>query len=204
MAEMAGNPGSKDKSLEALDFVINVLKEHEQNLDKSISEFASVTEHMGNIDVLNGRVEKVEEKIDNLQKEITNLIGILSNSPKDSLLAVVKKQELQTEVASSASVGVVQGGPSVIVHCKQWRDFQSLALNSQTVSFSFKEAEKVFQVEALKGNQLILFSGSLPDFAIILKTWLSWQLGVAEGNVLEGFLEPQNKKLKVGMSKILL
>ena len=52
MAEMAANPGSKDKSLEALDFIINVLKEHEQNLDKSISEFASVTEQMGNIDVI--------------------------------------------------------------------------------------------------------------------------------------------------------
>lgn len=186
---MAGNPGSKDKSLEALDFIINVLKEHEENLDKSISEFAAVTEHLGNTDVLNGRIEKVEEKIGNLQKEITNLIGILSNSPKEILPIVAKKQELQTEAASSASVAVVQGGPSVTLHCKQWGDFQSLALNAQTVSFSFKEAEKVFQVEALKGNQLILFSGALPNFAIILKTWLSMQLGIAEGNVLEGFLD---------------
>jgi seryl-tRNA synthetase len=189
MDEMAGNLGSKDKSLEALDFIINVLKEHEQNLDKSISEFAAVTEHMGNTEVLNGRIEKVEEKIGNLQKEITNLIGILSNSPKETLPIVAKKQELQTEAASSASVAVVQGRSSVTLHCKQWREFQSLALNAQTVSFSFKEAEKVFQAEALKGNQLIFFSGALPNFAIILKTWLSRQLGIAEGNVLEGFLD---------------
>jgi hypothetical protein len=194
MEEMAGNPSSKDKSLEALDFIISVLKEHEQNLDKSISEFASVTEHMGNTDVLNGRVEKVEEKIGALQKEILNLVGILSNSPKDSSsAAAAKKSELQTGVVSSASVAVVQGGvqggPSVTFHCKQWVDFQSLALNAQMVSFSFKEAEKVFQAEALKGNQLILFSGALPNFAIILKTWFSRQLGIAEGNVLEGFFE---------------
>lgn len=189
MAEMAGNPGSKDKALEALDFIINVLKEHEKNLDKSISEFASVTENMGNIDVLNGRIEKVEEKIGNLQKEITNLIGILSNSPKDSLSPAAKKPELQTEAASSSSVLGVQGEPSVTLHCKQWRDFQALALNAQTLSFSFKEAEKIFQAEALKGNQMILFSGILPNFPIILKTWLSRQLGIAEGNILEGFLD---------------
>jgi hypothetical protein len=189
MDEMAGNPGSKDKSLEALDFIINVLKEHEQNLDKSINEFAIVTEHLGNTDSLNGRVEKVEEKIGNLHKEITNLIVILSNSSKDALSAATKKLDPQTEASCAASVAVIQGGPPVILHCKQWRDFQSLALNAQTVSFSFKDVEKVFQAEALKGNQLILFSGALPNFAIILKTWLSRQLGIAEGNVLEGFID---------------
>jgi hypothetical protein len=84
----------------------------------------------------------------------------------------------------------IQGGPSVTLHCKQWRDFQSLALNAQTVSFNFKEAEKIFQTEALKGNQLMLFSGALPNFAIIFKTWVSRQLGIAEGNVLEGSIDP--------------
>ena len=186
---MAGNPGSKDKSLEALDFIINVLKEHEQNLDKSINEFALVTEHLGNTDVLNGKIEKVEEKIGNLQKEITNLIGLMSSSPKEVIIDCGKKQEPSSEVTPAASLALVQGRPSVMLHCKQWRDFQSLALNAQTVSFSFKEAEKVFQVEALKGTQLILFSGALPNLSIILKTWLSRQLGIAEGNVLEGFLD---------------
>jgi len=186
---MAGNPGSKDKSLEALDFIINVLKEHEQNLDKSINEFATVTEHVGNTDALNGKLEKVEEKISTLQKEITNLIGILSSSPKETLSTVVKKQEPQTETKPGTSVALVQGGLSVILHCKQWRDFQALALNAQTVSFNYKEAEKVFQAQALKGNQLILFSGIPPNFSIIFKTWLSKQLGITETNILEGFLD---------------
>src|SRR5665647_1183165 len=189
MEEMAGNPGSKDKSLEALDFIINVLKEHEQNLDKSINEFATVTEHVGNTDALNGKLEKVEEKISTLQKEITNLIGILSSSPKETLSTVVKKQEPQTETKPGTSVALVQGGLSVILHCKQWRDFQALALNAQTVSFNYKEAEKVFQAQALKGNQLILFSGIPPNFSIIFKTWLSKQLGITETNILEGFLD---------------
>jgi hypothetical protein len=189
MDEMAGKPGSKDKSLEALDFIINVLKEHEQNLDKSINEFALVTEHLGNTDVLNGKIEKVEEKISTLHKEITNLISIMSSSPKELISTAAKKQEPPSEATPVASLSLVQGRPSVMLHCKQWKDFQALAINSQTVSFSFKEAEKVFQVEALKGTQLIVFSDSFPDFSLILKMWLSRQLGIAEGSILEGFID---------------
>jgi hypothetical protein len=189
MEEMAGNPGSKDKSLEALDFIINILKEHEQNLDKSINDFASLTGHVGNTDALNVKIEKVEEKISTLQKEMTNLIGILSNKPKSTLSAVAKKQEPQTEGTIPTSMTQVQGGPSLILRCKQWRDFQALALNAQTMSFSCKEAERVFQAEAVKGNQLILFSGPLPNLNVILKTWLSRQLAISEVNILEGVLE---------------
>jgi len=34
---MADTSGAKDKSFEALDFIINVLKEHEKSLDQSMS-----------------------------------------------------------------------------------------------------------------------------------------------------------------------
>ena len=66
---MAKNPQSKDEALEALDFIVNVLKEHERDLDKLISELATVTEQIGDTSVLTGKVENVEEKINDLQKE---------------------------------------------------------------------------------------------------------------------------------------
>ncbi|HEX7483268.1 MAG TPA: hypothetical protein VF350_07360 [Candidatus Bathyarchaeia archaeon] len=144
---------------------------------------------MGNTDALNVKIEKVEEKINTLQKEMTNLIGMLSNTSKSTSSAMSKKQEPQTEAITPASIMPIQSGRFIILHCKQWLDFQALALNAQTVSFTCKEAEKVFKAEALKGNQLILFSGALPNLAVILKTWLSWQLRTNEVNVLEGFLE---------------
>jgi hypothetical protein len=43
---MAKNPQSKDEALEALDFIVNVLKEHERDLDKLINELATVTERV--------------------------------------------------------------------------------------------------------------------------------------------------------------
>ena len=179
---MAKSSQSKDDSLEALDFIVNVLKEHERDLDKLINELATVTEQLGEPGALNGKVENLEVKINSLQKEVTNLVNFLSNgAPKESLSAPVN---LGKEQASQA-----QGGTPVILTCKQWEDFQFLAFQAQTVSFSDKENEKVFQADALKGNQVITYNGELPKFTAILKTWLSKQLDVSEKNILEGILE---------------
>ena len=81
---LAKNPQSKDDALEALDFIVNVLKEHEKDLDKLINELATVTEQIGDSGELSGKVEKIEEKIDTLQKEVTNLIGYVSSAPKEA------------------------------------------------------------------------------------------------------------------------
>ncbi len=178
------NPQSKDDSLEALDFIVNVLKEHERDLDKLINELATVTEQLGETGEINGKVEKVEEKINTLQKEVTNLIGYVSGSaPKEALPLAVKEQTNQP-----APVEATQGRPSVILRCKQWEDFQTLAFHAQTLSFSYKEDEKVFQADALKGNQIITYSGPLPKFAYLLKASLSKQLDVPETNIMEGTL----------------
>ena len=180
---MARNPQSKDEALEAIDFIVNVLKEHEKDLDKLINELATVTEQLGDTGQINDKVEKVEEKINNLQKEVTNLITYLSSAPKQALPATVKEQ-----VAQATPTAAVQSGPSLIFRCKQWEDFQTLAFQAQTLSFSFKEDEKSFQADAFKGNQIITYSGPVPKLSAVLKTWLSKQLDVPERSILEGVL----------------
>ena len=71
---------SKDEALEALDFIINVLKEHEKDLDRLINELGTITEGLGDTGELSGKIEKVEERLGTLQNEITNLITYLSTS----------------------------------------------------------------------------------------------------------------------------
>lgn len=181
---MTKNPQSRDDALEALDFIVNVLKEHEKDLDKLIGELATVTEQMGDTGELNSKVEKVEGKIDALQKEVANLIGALSGAPKQSLVVAFE----QPSILPSSSVESLRNGPSIVLHCKQWEDFQILAAKTQTLSFSYKEEEKVFQANALKGNQIITYSGGLPKLSDILKMWLSKHLDVPERSILEGAL----------------
>ncbi len=189
---MAKSPQSKDEALEALDFIVNVLKEHERDLDKLISELATVTEQMGDTSELSGKVEKVEEKINGLQKEVTNLIGYVSSgAPKEATQTAAAKEpatQAPAQVAVAAPPVVTMGGPAVILRCKQWEDFQSLATGAQTLSYSYKEDEKVFQADALKGNQIITYTGPLPKFSAVLRAFLSKELGVSERSILEGVL----------------
>ena len=178
---MSKKPQSKDDALEALDFIVNVLKEHEKDLDRLINELGTVTEALGETGELNSKVEKVEERISGLQNEITSLVNYLSASPRET--PVLTPQQ-QAEVAQPS----VMHGPPVILRCKQWDDFQTLAFQAQTVSFMYKEAEKTFQADALKGNQIITYSGELPQLTALLKMWLAKQLEIPEKKILEGVL----------------
>ena len=178
---MSKTPKSKDEALEALDFIVNVLKEHEKDLDKLIGELGTVTDRLGETGELSCKVEKVEERISGLQNEINSLVSYLSTAPRE---APVLTQEQKTEVVQTG----VMHGPPVILRCKQWDDFQTLAFQAQTLSFMYKETEKTFQADALKGNQIITYSGELPKFTALLKMWLSKQLEISEKKILEGVL----------------
>ena len=178
---MAKNPQSKDEALEALDFIVNVLKEHERDLDKLINELATVTEQMGDTGELSGKVEKIEEKINGLQKEVANFLCYLSSTSRHTNIKEVVSEQ-------SPPTHSVVGNQSVVLRCKQWEDFQALAVKAQTLSFNYKEEEKMFQADALKGCQIITYSGPLPMFTAILKAWLSKQLDVPERGILEGVL----------------
>jgi hypothetical protein len=63
-------PGSKDRSFITLDFIINILKEHGQILDKSIHSLGMVTEQIGDQNGLKIKMEIVGEKINLLQKKL--------------------------------------------------------------------------------------------------------------------------------------
>jgi tetrahydromethanopterin S-methyltransferase subunit B len=189
MQSMSKKPQSKDEALEALDFIVNVLKEHEKDLDKLINELGTVAETLGETGELTYKVEKVEEKITGLQNEINTLVNYLSTSPRETPLLTSQQQtEVKAEVQAEVMQTSVMHGPPVILRCKQWEDFQTLAFQAQTLSFMYKEAEKTFQADALKGNQIITYSGELPKLTALLKMWLTKQLEIPEKKILEGVL----------------
>jgi len=163
---MAKKP-NKDEALEALDFIINVLKEHEKDLDRLIHQLGIITESLGETGEITGKIEKVEERLASLQTEITSLIKYIS-SPRESLPYL--------------------HGPPVIVKCKQWEDFKALAVGADTVSYQFKETERSFQADALKEGKVLTYTGEFPQDALLLKIWLSKELGVAEEKIFEGVL----------------
>lgn len=203
---MSHKPQSKDEALETLDFVVNVLKEHEKDLDKLIGELATITGQIGSTSELTGKVEKIEQNVTDLQSEISNFINCLSirsTQPSNSMISLTSRETMtpiDTDVNTPKTLTGVQRivapimkssfipNMPVILRCKQWDDFQSLAFQSQTMSFMVKEAEHTFQVDALKDNQIMTYTGDLPKIPVLLKIWLMKQLSVDEKKVLEGVL----------------
>lgn len=181
---MTKKPPSKDEALEALDFIVSVLKEHEKDLDRLINELGTITQRLGDTGELSGKIEKVEERLTTLQNEIANLITYLSVQPETPSTPTRQPHQQTTETTKPSEIR----GPPVILRCKQWEDFQTLAYQAQTLSFLYREAEKTFQVDALKNNQIITYSGELPKQVSLLKVWLSRQLDVSEKKILEGVL----------------
>jgi hypothetical protein len=165
---MAKKP-SRDDALEALDFIINVLREHEKDLDKLIKELGEITERLGNSKELS---EKIEERLTSIQNEIANVIKYVS-VPRETV-------EVEKPVYSK--------GPPVIVRCRQWEDFKTLASGAETVSFLYRESDRSFQADALKNGRVITYSGELPKDIELFKVWLSKELNVGLNRIFEGVL----------------
>jgi len=176
---------SKDEALEAMDFIVNILKEHEKDLDRLIGELGTITEQLGEAGEINDKVKKIETKIDTLQNEITNLVKRVSTpQPENQPATATPSKTLTSQPAQIAAASEVP----VLLQCRNWEDFQAVAAGAQTLSFTFKENERTFEVNALKNNQVITFSGELPKMPSLIKMWLSKQLDVSERKVLEGEL----------------
>jgi len=163
---MARKP-NKDEALEALDFIINVLKEHEKDLDRLIGQLGVITESMGETGEITDKIEGIEDRLSTLQTEISSLIKY---------------------IASPREAPAYMHGPPVIVKCKQWEDFKILAANAATVSYQFKETERSFQADALKDGKVLTYAGEFPQNASLLKIWLSKELEVEEEKIFEGIL----------------
>jgi prefoldin subunit 5 len=181
---MSDKPQPRNDALEALDFIVNVLKEHEKDLDKLISELGTITEQISNTGELSEKIENITKKIDLLQKEVT----AINQTPTTTKPAPTVEQKQPSPATSPIVQAQVPLGPQLNIKCKNWDDFQNLAINPQMLSFNFKESERVLEVHAVKGNQLISFSGELPRLSVLLKTWLSVQFAVPETAILNGVL----------------
>ena len=156
-----------NEALEAVDFIINVLKEHEKDLDRLIGQLGIITESLGETGDISGKIEKIEDRVTMLQEEITGLIKNIS-PPK---------------ITSSNSHGT-----PVTVNCKRWEDFKKLATSADTISYLFKDNEKTFQANAAKNGRVLSYTGEFPENANLMKLWLSKELNIAEEAIFEGVL----------------
>ena len=160
---------SRTDALEALDFIINVLKEHEKDLDRLITQLGTTLEQYSETGELTGKIENVENRLAHLQTQISHLTQFIS-SPQEKI------------------ANTITHGPLVIARCRQWEDFKNLATEAETISYLHKETERAFQAQALKNGRVLTYTGELPKNASLLKIWLSRELKTPEEKIFEGTL----------------
>lgn len=68
---MIDNSDDDAKSLESIDFVVDILREHERNIDKLITQIADITEKLKKIPVLTDKIDVIQKKLDKLENDIT-------------------------------------------------------------------------------------------------------------------------------------
>lgn len=184
---MSRNPKRKDEALEAIDFIVNVLKQHEKDLDRLIAQLAKITDQITKKGELPTRMKTMEHQLATLQTEINNLIQLLS-ATKEAAPTPAPTPAQPSAPQQPPTQPAYTRGPPVIVRCKRWEDFKNLAQKAETVSFLYKETEKTFQADALKQGRVYTFNGETPKSNILLKKWLATELQITEEKVFEGVL----------------
>jgi len=188
---LSRKPKGRDEALEAIDFIVNVLKQHEKDLDRLIAQLGKVTNRITKKGELPARIDTMEGQLTTLQTEINNLIQLLSTTKEEKVPTPPTPAPTPTPQPPSTAQPTQSAytrGPPVIVRCKQWQDFKTLAQNAETVSFLYKETEKTFQADALKQNRVFTYNGEIPKSGELLKVWLAKELQITEVKVFEGVL----------------
>jgi hypothetical protein len=160
---------NKNEALEALDFIINVLKEHEKDLDRLIGQLGIITESLGDTGEITEKIEKIEDRISNLQCEIGDMIKNVA-APQGNAPSVKAPKS------------------PVSIKCRKWEDFKAIATGSEILSYLFKTSENTFQAEALKDGKVVTYLGEIPSNSTLLKLWISKELDIDKGMVFEGNL----------------
>ena len=73
---MAQNPDSNDRYVEALDFIITFLRDHERKLDKLNNQLSNVVDGLGGFKGLSKKLDNLNEELDVLEKELARLVAI--------------------------------------------------------------------------------------------------------------------------------
>ena len=167
--------------------VLEALMKNSENLKKVMDTVSNIGDVVG--DKYEANTTKIIEKIENLQVSITKL----ANSIQQSKSPVPERPEGATSLPKLQGVNVsdteLKSQLSAIMTCNTWEDLQALASQPSMVAFTLREADKRFEVDATKGNQIFVYVGEMPKLDELFKTWISSQLTVAKEKVFQGTIK---------------
>ncbi len=150
------NPGS-------LDFIENSLSENSKDLKELTDEMREISQHLKDLTELKAAVSRLS---DSLNQPIPQKIAETQNKPD------IVDPQISTSAPEIAPIKA-----NYVVKCMNWAEFESYAKGAPQVVYTIRESDRVFEADAVKGNQIIAYIGKIPEFSELLKVWLSTKLG---------------------------
>ena len=175
----------ESSSPDNFDFILNSLKRNSEDLNTLLNEVRTIADRMGDICELT-TFKRFEEKINSMQNDIRNLAKASSTTLQETQSSQ-SNADLNKLPRNSPEILEERSMP-VILRFKKWDEFQAFASQPKTVSFTYRESDKAFEVDAVKNNQLMAYVGEIPDLSSLLKAFLSRQLALSGEKMFEGTL----------------
>ncbi len=169
----------KEGKFEALDFVLGVLREDVNNLGRIVADLEKIAGAVGKPSEMGGRLDSIESQLASTRADIANLVSLLAREPAPA-----------RESAPAPAKPVVPResyGTPIIVSCRVWEDFRTLAHQADQAAFA-SVREDTFEIGAQKGNRIYKYVGKLPPYSTVIRAWLSKELEVPDPRIIEGDL----------------
>jgi len=152
------NPGS-------LDFIENSLSENSKDLQELTDEMREISQHLKDINELKAAISRLTDSLNQ------------SMPQKSGENEMERKPDIPDCKNSSTNMEAVPIKATFVVKCTNWADFESYAKGAQQVVFALRESDKMFEADAVKGNQIIAYLGKIPEANELLKVWLINKIG---------------------------
>ncbi len=160
----------KEGKFEALDFVLGVLREDVNNLGRLVADLEKIASSGGKPGELEGRLDSIETHLASTRAEIANLNSSLSREP----------------ISKPAAPRESYGTP-IVVSCRVWEDFRTLARQADSAAFT-SVREDTFEIGAQKGSRIYKYIGKLPPYTTVIRAWLAKELEIPDPRIIEGDL----------------
>jgi hypothetical protein len=172
--------------------ILEAITKNSENQKKILNSLMLLQHFLENR--LTNILDAVENKYEtNTEKTITE-IKALQTDIKALVTQMSKTENLHTPLLSnsmaSSPTQVNINQKMQLLSFKTWTDFQAFASQPEFSAYTYRDSDKVFEINELKNNQILVYIGEVPGISEMLRSWLSSQLSVSQEKTVEGTIKP--------------
>jgi hypothetical protein len=134
--------------------------------------------------------ERTIAEIQTLQTDVKTLLAQMKKMENTPKTQNTQNSMLQPPTQTNMPFTQANINQMQIIRFKTWSEFQIFASKHEFSAYTYRDSDKLFEINAVKDNQLLVYIGDTPNVTAMLRSWLSNQLGVNQDKIVEGTIKP--------------